>query len=55
MQKQMEQQNYLQKQTIRWIDTDNVTLEFLEDNSFLWASERDGFRHLYWYDKEEEN
>ena len=36
----------------KWIDTDNVTLEFLEDNSFLWASERDGFRHLYWYDKD---
>lgn len=34
----------------KWIDTDNVTLEFLEDNSFIWASERDGFRHLYWYD-----
>lgn len=32
-----------------WIDTDNLTLEFLPDNSFLWASERDGFRHLYWY------
>ena len=33
-----------------WIETDNLTLEFLEDNSFLWASERDGNRHLYWYD-----
>ena len=33
-----------------WIETDNVTLEFLEDNSFLWGSERDGYRHLYWYD-----
>jgi len=36
----------------KWIDTDNPTLEFLEDDSFLWASERDGNRHLYWYDKE---
>lgn len=36
----------------KWIDTDNVTLEFLEDNSFLWGSERDGNRHLYWYDKD---
>jgi dipeptidyl-peptidase-4 len=27
-------------------------LEFLDDNSFLWASERDGNRHLYWYDKD---
>ncbi|QIG89473.1 S9 family peptidase [Chryseobacterium sp. POL2] len=34
-----------------WIETDNVTLEFLEDNSFLWGSERDGNRHLYWYDE----
>lgn len=32
-----------------WIDTDNLTLEFLEDNSFLWNSERDGFRHIYHY------
>lgn len=32
-----------------WIETDNLTLEFLADNSFLWASEKDGFRHLYWY------
>ena len=36
----------------KWIDTDNITLEFLEDNSFLWASERDGNRHLYWYDQD---
>lgn len=33
-----------------WIETDDLTLEFLEDNSFLWGSERSGFRHLYWYD-----
>lgn len=35
----------------KWVDTDNVTLEFLEDNSFIWGSERDGNRHLYWYDE----
>ncbi len=35
----------------KWIDTDNPTMEFLPDNSFIWASERDGFRHLYHYDK----
>lgn len=35
----------------RWIDTDNVTLEFLSDNSFIWGAERDGHRHLYWYDQ----
>lgn len=33
-----------------WIDTDNLTLEFLDDNSYLWASEKDGNRHLYWFD-----
>lgn len=35
----------------KWIETDNVTMEFLADNSFIWASERSGFRHLYWYDQ----
>ncbi len=35
----------------QWIDTDNVTLKFLDDNSFIWGSERDGNRHLYWYDQ----
>ena len=34
----------------KWIDTDNVTMEFLADNSFIWGAERDGNRHLYWYD-----
>lgn len=33
----------------KWIETDDVTLEFLDDNSFLWASERDGNRHIYYY------
>lgn len=36
----------------KWIETDNVTLEFLKDNSFIWASERDGNRHLYWYNED---
>lgn len=35
----------------KWVDTDNVTLEFLDDNSFIWGSERDGNRHLYLYDE----
>lgn len=35
----------------KWIETDQVTMEFLDDDSFLWASERDGFHHLYWYDQ----
>lgn len=29
--------------------TDNLT--FLKDNSFLWTSEKDGFNHIYYYDK----
>lgn len=29
--------------------TDNLT--FLKDNSFIWTSEKDGFNHIYWYDK----
>ncbi len=35
-----------------WIDTDNFTLHFLADNSFLWTTERDGFRHIYHYNSE---
>ena len=29
--------------------TDNLT--FLEDNSFIWTSEKDGWNHIYHYDK----
>ena len=29
--------------------TDNLT--FLNDNSFIWTSEKDGFNHIYYYDK----
>ena len=29
--------------------TDNLT--FLKDNSFVWTSEKDGFNHIYHYDK----
>lgn len=36
----------------KWVDTDDVTMDFMEDDSFLWTSERDGYKHLYWYDKE---
>ncbi|XLS28681.1 S9 family peptidase [Flavobacteriaceae bacterium M23B6Z8] len=32
--------------------TDNLT--FLNDNSFLWTSEKDGFNHIYLYDKKGE-
>ncbi len=30
--------------------TDNLT--FLDDNSFIWTSEKDGFNHIYHYNKE---
>ena len=29
--------------------TDNLT--FLKDNSFIWTSEKDGFNHIYYYEK----
>ena len=29
--------------------TDNLT--FLDDNSFIWTSEKDGWNHIYYYDK----
>ncbi|MDO6761618.1 S9 family peptidase [Tamlana sp. 2_MG-2023] len=32
--------------------TDNLT--FLEDNSFIWTSEKDGFNHIYHYDRKGE-
>ncbi|WP_068597820.1 S9 family peptidase [Vaginella massiliensis] len=35
-----------------WIETDDLTLEFLDNNSLLWTSERDGNRHLYHYSKD---
>ena len=35
----------------KWIDTDDFILEFLDDNSFIWASDRDGNRHIYYYEK----
>jgi dipeptidyl-peptidase-4 len=34
---------------IDFVDTDNLT--FLNDNSFIWTSEKDGFNHIYHYDK----
>lgn len=41
--------NEKDKAFIDFIDTDNLT--FLKDNSFIWTSEKDGFNHIYWYDK----
>lgn len=41
--------NEKDKSYIDFIDTDNLT--FLKDNSFIWTSEKDGFNHIYLYDK----
>jgi dipeptidyl-peptidase 4 len=41
--------NETEKGFIDFIDTDNLT--FLKDNSFIWTSEKDGFNHIYLYDK----
>ena len=41
--------NETEKAYIDFIDTDNLT--FLKDNSFIWTSEKDGFNHIYLYDK----
>lgn len=41
--------NETEKGYIDFIDTDNLT--FLNDNSFIWTSEKDGFNHIYLYDK----
>ncbi|MBK6797757.1 MAG: S9 family peptidase [Acidobacteria bacterium] len=33
-----------------WVEADNVTLpRWLKDGSFLWLSERDGWKHIYHY------
>ncbi len=37
-----------------WISLHNA-LRFLKDGRILWASERDGFQHLYLYDKDAKN
>ncbi len=40
----------LKEQDAAYVDvTDNLT--FLTDNSFIWTSEKDGFNHIYHYDK----
>ena len=40
----------LKEKDTAYIDiTDNLT--FLKDNSFIWTSEKDGFNHIYHYDK----
>ena len=40
----------LNEKDMAYVDvTDNLT--FLKDNSFIWTSEKDGFNHVYLYDK----
>jgi dipeptidyl-peptidase-4 len=40
----------LNEKDTAYIDvTDNLT--FLKDNSFIWTSEKDGYNHIYHYDK----
>ncbi|WP_338408835.1 S9 family peptidase [uncultured Flavobacterium sp.] len=41
--------NEKDKSYIDYVDTDNLT--FLKDNSFIWTSEKDGYNHIYLYDK----
>jgi dipeptidyl-peptidase-4 len=41
--------NETDKAYIDFTDTDNLT--FLKDNNFIWTSEKDGFNHIYLYDK----
>lgn len=40
----------LNEKDAAYVDVDD-DLTFLHDNSFIWSSERDGFNHLYVYDK----
>ncbi|WP_418264069.1 S9 family peptidase [Flavobacterium faecale] len=41
--------NETNKKYIDFVDNDNLT--FLKDNQFIWTSEKDGFNHIYLYDK----
>lgn len=41
----------LEEKDERYVDV-HSNLRFLEDNSFLWTSERDGFNHLYYYNSD---
>lgn len=41
----------LEEQDDRYVDV-HSNLRFLDDNSFLWTSERDGYNHLYYYSRE---
>ena len=45
----LEQQTLLTERSDTWINL-NSDLRFLDDGSFIWASERSGYLHLYRYD-----
>ncbi len=52
--KKRKQKNILTERSEQWINLHN-DLYFLSDNkSFIWASERDGFKHLYHFSNEGE-
>lgn len=44
------QKKILEETDDAYVETDNLLLEFLDDGSFVWQSEKNGFRHLYLHD-----
>ena len=51
--KSRRQKTLLTETSDHWLNL-NDDLTFLSDGSFIWASERDGFKHLYYYTKKGE-
>lgn len=51
--KELEVEQILRETADTYIEIDD-DLSFLEDESFLWTSERDGYKHIYHYDEEGE-
>ena len=47
----LEQQTLLTERSNTWINLSS-DLRFLDDGSFIWASERSGYLHLYRYDRD---
>jgi len=45
----MKQKTLLHEKSNTYIDVDE-DLTFLDDNSFIWTSDKDGFNHIYLYD-----
>jgi len=46
-----ETQRVLEETSQTWLNLHN-DLYFLKDNTFIWASERDGYKHLYRFDEQ---